>query len=317
MNSFGPVLSATPPRIRHDFPRGSPAFFPPRVRFSLDTLSPNTMRKSSSIGLIVGFVLILGAILVGNGWSKFLDPASLLVVMGGTGAALTVGHSFSELRTAFEQIRGIFVFTEPSLQHHVDQLKNFGRIARREGVLALDRRLDAVDSDLLRFGLEMTVDGMEEEEIREMVNQRIVERRRERRLAPKLLTTAGTYSPAFGMVGTLIGLIQMLQNLDDPSQIGAGMATALVTTFYGALLANLVFLPLGNRAKAQNKHREKVELIMREGTLAIARGENPRMIEQRLNHLVNEDAPAPKDAEEAQTTTTQEASDPQPATAAA
>lgn len=275
------------------------------------------MRRSSSVGLIVGLVLIIGAILVGNGWSKFLDPASLLVVMGGTGAALTVSRSFSELRTALMQIQDIFTFTPPSLQRHVDQLKNFGRIARREGVLALDRHLDEVDNDLLRFGLEMTVDGMEEEEIREMVNQRIAERRQRRRLAPELLTTAGTYSPAFGMVGTLIGLIQMLQNLDDPTQIGAGMATALVTTFYGALLANLVFLPLGNRAKAQNQLRAKVEHIVREGTLAIARGENPRMIEQRLDHLVHEEVPAPEEAAEAQTTTTQGASDPQPATAAA
>lgn len=275
------------------------------------------MRKSSSIGLIAGFVLILGAIFAGSGWTKFLDPASLLVVMGGTGAALTVSRSFSELRTALTQIQNIFTFTSPSLQRHVDQLKNFGRIARREGVLSLDRRLDEVDNELLRFGIEMTVDGMEEDEIREMINQRIAERRQERQLAPGLLTTAGTYSPAFGMVGTLIGLIQMLQNLDDPTQIGAGMATALVTTFYGAVLANLVFLPLSNRAKAQNQLRAKVELIVREGVLAIARGENPRMIEQRLDHLVHEEVPAPEEAEESETTTTQTASDPQPATAAA
>lgn len=275
------------------------------------------MRKSSSIGLIAGFVLVLGAILVGNGWSKFLDPASLLVVMGGTSAALTVSRSFSELRTALTQIQTIFTFTPPSLRRHVDQLKNFGRIARREGVLSLDRRLDEVDNELLQFGIEMTVDGMEEDEIREMVNQRIAERRQERQLAPDLLTTAGTYSPAFGMVGTLIGLIQMLQNLDDPTQIGAGMATALVTTFYGALLANLVFLPLSNRAKAQNQLRAKVEHIVREGVLAIARGENPRMIEQRLDHLVHEEVPAPEESAEAETTTTQTASDPQPATAAA
>jgi len=122
-------------------------------------------------------------------------------------------------------------------------------------VLALDRRLDEVDNELLRFGLELAVDGMDETEIHEMLNQRIAERRKQRELTPGILSTAGTYSPAFGMVGTLIGLLRMLQNLDDPTQIGTGMATALVTTFYGALLGNLVFLPLSDRAKAQNEIR--------------------------------------------------------------
>ncbi len=271
------------------------------------------MRKSSSIGLLAGFVLILGAIFTGTAWTKFLDPASMLVVLGGTTAAVTVTRSFSELRTFVTQIQGIFTFDRPDLQRHVDQLTNFGRIARREGVLALDRRLNEVDDDLLRFGLELTVDGMEEDEIREMINQRMAERRQRRQLTPKVLTIAGTYSPAFGMVGTLIGLIQMLQNLEDPSKIGAGMATALVTTFYGAVLANLVFLPLSNRAKAQNQLQAKVEYIVREGTLAIARGESPRMIEQRLNHLVTEEAPADMEAEAE--TTTEEASEAQPAMA--
>jgi len=272
------------------------------------------MRKSSSIGLLVGIGLILGAILVGNGWSKFLDPASLLVVLGGTGAAVSVSRSFRELHIASNGVQDIFTFESPDLQRYVDQLSNFGRIARREGVLALDQRLDEVDNDLLRFGLELTVDGMEGEEIRELLNQRIAERRKQRRLTPKILTKAGTYSPAFGMVGTLIGLIQMLQNLNDPTQIGAGMATALVTTFYGAVLANLVFLPLSNRAKAQNQIREKVEYIVREGSIAIAAGESPRMIEQRLNHLIRDESPAEAAEEERQP---EGASEPQPAAAAA
>ena len=198
------------------------------------------MRKSSSIGLLAGIGLILGSILVGSGWSKFLDPASLLVVVGGTGAAVAVSRSFRELRIARAGIQDIFTFDPPDLQRHVDQLSNLGRIARREWVLALDQRIDDVDNNLLRFGLELTVDGMEAEEIRDLLNQRIAEQREQRRLTPKVLNKAGTYSPAFGMVGTLIGLIQMLQNLNDPTQIGAGMATALVTTFYGAVLANLV-----------------------------------------------------------------------------
>jgi len=273
------------------------------------------MRKSSAIGLLAGLALILGAILLGSGWTKFLDPASLLVVLGGTGAALAVSRSFSDLRTVSVQVQEIFTFRRPSLQRHVDRLTNFGRIARREGVLALDRRLNDVDNDLLRFGLELTVDGMESAEVREMMNQRIAEQREQRQLAPEVLTTAGTYAPAFGMIGTLIGLIQMLQNLQDPTQIGAGMATALVTTFYGAVTANLVFLPLSNRARAQNQTRRKVEYIVREGTLAIARGESPRMIEQRLTHLVHDDSAGRPEAQSAKAG--EETAERQPAAAAA
>lgn len=273
------------------------------------------MRKSSLIGLIAGFGLVLGAILLGSGWTKFLDPASLLIVTGGTASAVAVSRPFSDLKKALGNIVGIFTFSRPSFQRQIDQLKNFGRIARREGVLALDRRLDEVDNELLRFGLELAVDGMDETEIHEMLNQRIAERRKQREVTPGILSTAGTYSPAFGMVGTLIGLIQMLQNLDDPTQIGAGMATALVTTFYGALLGNLVFLPLSDRAKVQNEIRAKVEHIVREGILCIARGDSPRMIEQRLIHLVHEDT-VPEEAEQAETAQA-EASERQPAAAAA
>jgi len=247
------------------------------------------MRKSSSIGLLVGFGLILGAILLGTGWSKFLDPASLLVVLGGTTAAITVSRPFDRLQIFISEIPVLFTFSRPNPQRYVDQLSNFGRIARREGMLALDRRIDEVDNELLQFGLELMVDGADEDELRKLMSKRISERRQRRNLVPQLFTLAGTYSPAFGMVGTLIGLIQMLQNLEDPSQIGAGMATALVTTFYGAVFANLVFLPLSNRAETQNRALEKIERIVLEGVLSIAKGDSPRMIERRIGYLVREE----------------------------
>lgn len=275
------------------------------------------MTKSTTVGLILGVGLIYGAIFLGSGWMKFFEPASLLLVFGGTGAALVVNFSFAELKTIPEGVKNIFQFSRPSIRRHIDQLRNLARTARREGVLALDRRLDDLDNDLLRFGLEMAVDGMEEDEIAELLDQRIAEKARDRNLVPDFFTKAGTYAPAFGMIGTLIGLIQMLQNLEDPTQIGAGMATAMVTTFYGAILANLVFLPLGKKAKSQNQQRAKVQHVVREGVLAIARGASPRMIEQRLGFLVKENERAEEQAETVETTETEHVSDAQPAAAAA
>jgi chemotaxis protein MotA len=273
------------------------------------------MKKSSFIGLVSGFGLIVGAILLGNTWGKFFDPASLLMVIGGTGAAVVVSYSFKDLRRVVGMTQEIFTFTPPSLQRHLDQITNMARTARREGVLALDQHLDDIDDELLRFGLEMAVDGMGEDEIAEMLDQRIAEQARRRRLVADFFTKAGTYSPAFGMVGTLIGLIQMLNNLDDPSKIGSGMATALVTTFYGALLANLAFLPLGDRARKQNELRGKAHYITREGILAIARGDSPRMIEQRLGFLAEDEVD--EEAEDAGAESTEDATDAQPAAAAA
>src|SRR5690606_2584805 len=117
----------------------------------------------------------------------------------------------------------------------------------------------------VRFGLEMAVDGIEESEIDELLRMRIAEEGKLRQLLSKFFINAGTYAPAFGMLGTLIGLIQMMQNLSDPSQIGAGMAIALVTTFYGALLANLVFLPMGVKVKSQGAEELKARQMVRTG----------------------------------------------------
>jgi chemotaxis protein MotA len=248
------------------------------------------MVKSTPLGLIAGFGLIFGAIFLGTGWQTFFDPASLLLVGGGTAAALFVNYSFADLSRVPGGTRDIFAFTPPSIGEYVELLSDLSGIARREGLLALDRRIDELDNDLLRFGLERAVDGMDENEIQEMLDQRIAEKVRREQVVPNFFMTAGTYAPAFGMVGTLIGLIQMLQNLDDPTQIGAGMATAMVTTFYGALLANLVFLPLSEKAKAQKQLNRKARYVVREGILAIARGDSPRMIEQRLQFFATDEA---------------------------
>ncbi|WP_208427151.1 MULTISPECIES: motility protein A [Salinibacter] len=275
------------------------------------------MRKSTSIGLISGFVLITGAILLGNTWGKFFDPASLLMVVGGTAAAVVVNYSFDDLKRVIEMTQDLFAFEPPSLQRRLDQITNMARTARREGVLALDRHIDDVDDDLLEFGLEMAVDGMGEDEIAGMLDQRIAEMKGKRQLVADFFTQAGTYAPAFGMIGTLIGLIQMLNNLDDPSKIGSGMATALVTTFYGALLANLAFLPLGDRARKQNELRGKAHYITREGILAIARGDSPRMIEQRLGFLAEDEVEGEAEDADAGAESTEDATDAQPAAAAA
>lgn len=246
------------------------------------------MEKSTLIGLGSGMVLIYGAIFMGEGWMMFFDPVSAILVMGGTSAALLVNFTFDELKNVFTGIKDFFAFRSPELFEYLEMFSEFSRVARREGLLALDRRLDGNADEFVRFGLEMAVDGIEEAEIDDMMKMRIGEEAKKRGMLAKFFNNSGLYAPAFGMIGTLIGLIQMMQNLDDPSQIGAGMAVALITTFYGALLANLVFLPISAKVKGQTEQIMKARQMVRTGVLAIVRGESPSMIEKRLQSYLDD-----------------------------
>jgi chemotaxis protein MotA len=240
------------------------------------------MEKSTLIGIATGMVLIYGAIFLGEGWDVFFDAAAFVIVFGGTAAAVMVTFSFDDLRLVPAGVKDFLTFKPPELRGYLDMFTEFSRVARREGLLALDRRLDSVDDTFIRFGLEMAVDGIEEVEIDELMRMRMNEEVKHNQLISKFFVNAGSYAPAFGMIGTLIGLIQMMQNLDDPSMIGAGMAVALITTFYGAIMANLFFLPISTKVKAQGLHLLKARQMVRTGVLAIVRGESPSMIEKRL-----------------------------------
>jgi len=245
------------------------------------------MEKGAFIGIGSGLVLVYSVSFLGGGADIFFDPRSILIVVGGTISALCVTHSIHELKTIPAGLKSFISFRPPELTRYLSMFTAFARSARREGLLALDRSLNEDIDDFVRFGLEMAIDGIEESEIDELMRMRIAEESRRNGLTSKFFMNAGTYAPAFGMIGTLIGLIQMMQHLDDPSQIGAGMAIAVVTTFYGALLANLVFLPVGLKVKTQSKHHLKAMQMIRTGVLSIVRGESPSMIATRLQSFLD------------------------------
>ena len=248
------------------------------------------MRRSTPIGLATGLVLIYAAIFMGEGWQTFFDPAALILVMGGITASLLVAFSFDELRQIPPSIKAFFSFSEPELTSYIGSFTELSRVARREGLLALDRHIDETEDDLMRFGLELAVDGNDAGEADEMMRTWIGEEAGRRRLAARFFTMAGTAAPAFGMLGTLIGLIQMLQNLTNPSQIGGGVAVALITTFYGVLLANLLFLPLAAKMRAQTRQTIKARELVRTGILAIIQGDSPTIVEKRLQPFLGPDA---------------------------
>lgn len=250
------------------------------------------MEKSTVIGIGAGLCLTYGAIFLGEGWAMFFDLPSAVLVFGGSAAALLVNFSFDELRRVPAGLKEFLTFKTPALAEFLGTFSEFSRVARREGLLALDRRLDDDTDEFIRFGLEMAIDGIEEGEIDELMKMQIAEEARKRQFVGKFFSAFAMYAPAFGMIGTLIGLIQMMQSLDDPSQIGKGMAVALITTFYGALLANLICLPIAAKAKTQASEVLKARQMVHTGVLAIVRGESPSMIEKRLQSYLDEKAPS-------------------------
>lgn len=246
------------------------------------------MEKAIPAGLGLGFILIWGSIFMGGDYGVFFDVASIALVIGGTTAGLIVSHSFPELKEVGAGTKGFLFFKEPKNGELIEQFVDLATTARREGLLALDRRVRDIQDPLIRMGLEMAVDGIDIEEISDMMRVRIGTMIKKLQLLPKFFNTAATLCPAFGMIGTLIGLIQMMQNLTDPSAIGAGMAVAMITTFYGAFFANLVFLPFANKAKSQTAMVQQSKELILAGVQGIVRGDSPTVLEQRLLLYLNE-----------------------------
>ncbi|MFP4070709.1 MAG: motility protein A, partial [Desulfovibrionales bacterium] len=156
----------------------------------------------------------------------------------------------------------------------------------REGILSLEPLLKDIDDDFLRKGLQLTVDGLEPQTIQEILETEISYLEDRHDSGAELMTIMGTFAPAMGMIGTVIGLVQMLQTMDDPSTIGPAMAIALLTTFYGAVLANLVFIPLAGKLKTRSREEILLREMIMEGVLSISKGENPRIIEEKLNSYI-------------------------------
>ncbi len=255
------------------------------------------MDKSAPIGLLLGLFLIFFPIFMGSGVGTFFDVPSILMVGGGAIAALLVNFTLGDMKAFGGGLKEFFAFKPPTLDQYVEQFTDLARVARREGLLALDRKTKEVEDPLIKFGLEMAVDGTDPKEIDVFMEQRISSDLKAYRLTAKMLTAAGTYAPSFGMIGTLVGLIQMMQNLTDPAAIGAGMAVAMVTTFYGAIFANLMFLPMAAKVGERMGLLEARGEIIRIGIIAIVRGDNPSIVEKRLSLYVGVEPEAAKEAE--------------------
>lgn len=240
------------------------------------------MDISTLIGIIAAFALVSIAILTGQGISFFFSVSSALIVVGGTVGATLVNFPLSEVLSVINVAKNAFLLKASSSYDTIEQLVDIAEKARREGILAIERELDDVTDTFMRLGIQYAVDGTEPETIRSIMESELAGMEERHRQGKRIFESMGTYAPAFGMIGTLIGLIQMLASLDDPSSIGEGMATALVTTLYGSMMANIVFLPLAGKLEFRSREEARRKELIIEGILAIQSGDNPRIVREKL-----------------------------------
>ena len=244
----------------------------------------HTMGLSNIIGLILGSGLIVMAIALG-GFDKiwlFVDYPSILIVLGGTMASILVAYPLASVLGLHKHILISFTAKERSPLKVIEQIVTLSESARREGLLSLENHLEEIDDNpLLATGIRMAVDGMSPEVVESIMNTEIDAINARHMYGKGMVAKLGQYSPAFGMIGTLIGLVLMLADL-NPDTIGAGMAVALLTTLYGAIISNLVFLPWSDKLGFINDDEMQCMEITLKGVIAIQSGENPRVIKQKL-----------------------------------
>ncbi len=238
------------------------------------------MDVSTPGGLALGFILILAA--MGSSIPAFIDIPSMLIVIGGTIAATVISYPLDRVLGISKVLMKTMFFSLPKDTEIIKTLIDFATRARRDGILALEEASQSIEDPFFKKGLQLAIDGNPPEVIEAVLTTEIEKMEERHQLGAGMFSNMANYAPAFGMIGTLIGLVQMLQNLQDPSSIGGSMAVALITTFYGAVLANLIFLPLAAKLKYRAQ-QEKLQMdIIMNGILSIQSGDNPRVVEEKL-----------------------------------
>ncbi|RWZ59752.1 flagellar motor protein MotP [Halobacillus fulvus] len=244
------------------------------------------------IGITIGFMMVIFGIASNSGIggvASFLQASSIIIVLGGLMAALLVHFNISEMKLTFRVTKEAFKKTDMDLKQLITLFVQLSEKARREGLLALEAELEEVEDPFIKKGILLAVDGIEPEVIHDIMNAEIVAVEERHQRGRAILEKAGEYAPAWGMIGTLIGLVLMLQSLTSPETLGPKMAVALLTTFYGTLLANLVFLPMAGKLENKTEQEIFMKQVIIEGVIGVQSGQNPKILEEKLSAFLSEE----------------------------
>ena len=247
------------------------------------------MDISTILGIIFGFGLVISAMGQGGGLTWFFNVPSAMIVVGGTIGAVFINYPLSDILGVAKVAKNVFFQQELKTETAIRMLIDMSKIARRDGILALENKLEEIKDPFFTKGVMLMIDGVEPAALSRILNTELEYVAERHRMGAEIFMTMGNFAPAMGMMGTLIGLVKMLMQMDDPSSIGPAMAVALLTTFYGVILANLIFLPIAGKLKTRSAAELTVKQLVIHGILSVQSGDNPRILEEKLHSFVSPD----------------------------
>jgi chemotaxis protein MotA len=245
--------------------------------------------KSSVSGIVVALCgILLGLLLEGGNLGQVLQPTAAMIVFGGTIGAIMLQFPLPTVLAAFRSLRRVFFERGTDRQSIVREIVGYAQKARKEGIISLDKDLDKIHDPFLKKSLMLAIDGTEPQELRKMVELELQTRAEQEEKIPMVFEAAGGFSPTIGIIGAVLGLIQVMQHLDKMDEVGRGIAVAFVATIYGVGAANIFFLPSAGKLKIRIREEQIAREMMLEGVVSILEGLNPRMVEARLRGLLAE-----------------------------
>lgn len=243
--------------------------------------------RSTIIGFSIGIVLVFLAIVTQGSLLVFMSLSSALIIGGGIISATMVNYSFENIKDSFAAISSMMGAKEVDLRTDMELLSMFARRVRTEGILVLDSDIKHINDGYLKNGLQLAVDGFKKESLDSILRDEIKSRERQVEISINVMYSMAEYAPAFGMIGTVIGMILMLQNITDPESLGAGLSVALLTTLYGTMVANMLMGPLAGKLEYLSELDINRKQMFRTGIISIVEGENPRIMEKKMLIHVN------------------------------
>jgi len=249
------------------------------------------MDLATIIGFVVGFGLIITSMAIGaGGLLVFINVPSIMITVGGTIAATLIAFPLEKFLQTIKVVKTTVIFSLPKQEDIIRDIIRYTEVYNKTGARGLETEMEKVKYPFMVKGLELIVSGVKPYKVVQVLQADISNLNERHKVGQNVMTTMGVFAPAMGMVGTLIGLVQMLQTLDDPSAIGGGMAVALLTTFYGALIANLIFLPLATKLKERSTEEKNLRNLIKDGLFAVVSNEGKRFVSDHMVTFLSQSA---------------------------
>jgi len=245
--------------------------------------------KATLGGLVLAIGgILLGLMLEGGNLGQVLQPTAAMIVFGGTLGAVLIQYPLPVALSAFRRLAQVFVEPAQNAQSTIELLVKYANQARRDGIISLDKELATIRDPFLRRALMLAVDGTDPQDLRKTMELELDNKEEQEEKIPQLFESAGGFSPTIGIIGAVLGLIQVMQHLDKIDEVGRGIAVAFVATLYGVGAANLILLPAAGKLKIRLRDEQIIREMMLEGVVSILEGMNPRMVEEKLLGFLTE-----------------------------